>query len=70
MVKGFLLSKINWAAIILILIALKDAIANQDFSTMTWDKWAAFIIGILIIIFRTYFSGTDIKGAFTPKSVK
>lgn len=59
--KSFLASKINWAAIVVILIAIKDAVANLDISLMTVQTWLTFGIGILIIVFRTYFTNTAIK---------
>jgi len=56
--KSFLTSKINWSAIVLILITLQDHILNWEFSNMGAKEWAAFIIGVLIIVFRTYFTTT------------
>lgn len=56
--KEFFASKINWAAIVLILVSLQDAIANLDISTMTAKGWITFALGVLIIILRTYFTTT------------
>lgn len=58
MSKPFLKSKINWAAIVLCLIALQTAIANLDLSKMTTQNWITFCLGVLIIVFRTYFTNT------------
>lgn len=58
--KHFLKSKINWVAIILILTSLLPIIQSQDFSCMGVTEWSTFIIGIIIIIIRTYFTSTTI----------
>lgn len=57
--KAFLSSKINWAAIILILVSLQDAISNANFSTMTKQNWITFGLGILVMVFRTFFTSAD-----------
>jgi hypothetical protein len=57
--KQFFKSKINWSAIILILITLQDHILEMDFTNLGGKEWAAFIIGILIIVFRTYFTALN-----------
>ena len=59
--KEILSSKINWAAIVVILVSLQDSIANLDITTMTPKSWITFALGVLIIIFRTYFTTTAIK---------
>jgi uncharacterized protein YceK len=59
--KQFFGSKINWTAIVLILVSLQDAIANLDITQMTAKGWITFSLGILIIILRTYFTATAIK---------
>lgn len=56
--KNFFASKINWAAIVLCLTAIIPAI--NDFDGVTWKDYSKLIIGILIIIFRTYFTNTTI----------
>jgi len=59
--KNFFASKINWAAIVLILISIKDSVMSLDLTQMTLQTWVGFGLGILIIIFRTYFTSTAIK---------
>ena len=49
-------SKINLASIILILTALQPLIAQQNFEAMRVSDWLDFAIGVLIIIFRTYYT--------------
>lgn len=63
--KEFLSSKINWSAIVMILISLQNVIAKQDFSVMQPKDWFVFAMGILIIIFRTWFTNTE--SAASPK---
>lgn len=58
--KSFIKSKINWAAIILILQSLISLIEQQP-NVMTWQNWVTLALGILIIIFRTYYTTTAIK---------
>jgi len=58
--KSFLKSKINWAAIILILQSIISLIEQQP-NNMTWQSWVTLALGILIIIFRTYFTTSAIK---------
>lgn len=59
--KDFFSSKINWTAIILILVSLQDFITTFDFSAMTVKGWVTFGIGLLIIVFRTWFTATTAK---------
>lgn len=59
--KQFFSSKINWTAIILILVTLQDHIMQMDFTGMGAKEWVTFTLGILIIIFRTYFTTTAVK---------
>lgn len=59
--KSFFKSKINWAAIILILQALLPVFENQNFENMTFQNWFTFVLGIIIIILRTYFTSQPIK---------
>jgi len=59
--KSFFKSKINWAAIILILQALLPVIENQNFENMTFQNWFTFVLGIIVIILRTYFTSQPIK---------
>jgi len=66
--KSFLKSKINWAAIILILQSLITLIEQQP-NQMTWQSWVTLAIGIVIIIFRTYYTTTAIKGKIKRKNV-
>ena len=58
--KKAITSKINWTAIVLILISVLPIIEAQNFSTMQTKDWITFGIGILIIILRTYFTNTKI----------
>jgi len=44
------------ASIILILTALQPLIAQQNFEAMRVSDWLDFAIGVLIIIFRTYYT--------------
>ncbi len=64
--KGFFASKINWTAIILILISLQDAITNLDLSKMDVKSWITFAIGVGVIILRTWFTNTSIKTPEAP----
>ncbi len=59
--KEFFSSKINWTAIILILVSLQDFITTFDFAAMTLKGWITFAIAVLIIIFRTYFTASAAK---------
>jgi hypothetical protein len=59
--KNFFLSKINWSGIILILISIQSAISNQNFDGMTTKDWVTFIIGVLVVVFRTFFTSTQIS---------
>jgi hypothetical protein len=58
--KNFFASKINWSALIIIFIALQDFIQNWDFSAMTVKSWVLFVLGILIVVFRTFFTSKTI----------
>ena len=59
--KNFFLSKINWSGIILILISIQSAISNQNFDGMTTKDWVTFVIGVLVVVFRTFFTSTQIS---------
>jgi hypothetical protein len=59
--KSFFLSKINWSGIILILISIQSAISNQNFDGMTTKDWVTFVIGVLVVVFRTFFTSTQIS---------
>ena len=59
--KNFFLSKLNWSGIILILISSQTAISNQNFDGMTTKDWITFVIGVLVVIFRTFFTSTQIS---------
>ena len=63
--KSFIESKINWAAIILILVSLQEAITNLDLSAMTTKSWITFGIGAVVIVLRTWFTSKTI--AAKPK---
>ena len=58
--KSFFRSKINWTAIILILTSILPLIDETNFGEMTAKGWITFAIGILIIIFRTYFTSQPV----------
>ncbi len=64
--KNFFRSKINWAAVILILQALLPLLEKQDFAAMTVRDWLIFAIGVAIIILRTYFTSVPIKAKRKP----
>ena len=66
--KGFLTSKINWLAIVTMLVGLQDFIGNWDFSAMTVKSWVTFALGMVIMVVRTYFTSTGISGAIKPKA--
>ncbi len=58
--KQFFTSKINWSAIVVMLLGLQDFITTFDFSKMTVKGWVTFAIGMAIVIFRTYFTNTQV----------
>jgi hypothetical protein len=58
--KAFFKSKINWTAIILIITAIMPLIDETNFGEMTAKGWITFTIGLLIIIFRTYFTSQPV----------
>ena len=58
--KSFFKSKINWVAIILILTSVLPLIDETNFGEMTGKDWITFIIGIVIIVLRTYFTNRAI----------
>lgn len=60
MKKSFLLSKINWAGLLLVLIGLEDFITKFDFADITLKGWVTFGIGVAVIIIRTYFTSRPI----------
>ena len=64
--KNFFLSKVNWAAIILVLMACKDAIADMDFHAMDMNAWIQFALGMIIIVFRTWFTNSSISTLQPP----
>ena len=63
-------SKINWVAILLMLVAILPVIESQDFSGMGIKAWVTFGIGILIIILRTFFTSKSIGTPPTNLPVK
>lgn len=60
--KNFFASKINWSALILVLVGLQDAITNLDMSKMSTKDWIVSGLGILIMVFRTWYTSTQISG--------
>jgi hypothetical protein len=54
-------SKINWAALLLILSMVKEQIMNLDFTGMTWQQASGAVIGVLIMILRTFFNTPEKK---------
>jgi len=60
LIASMLKSKINWLAIIAILVSLQDAIIAQDFSVMKTKEWVAFALGLITIVVRTWFTSTAI----------
>ncbi len=59
--KFFFTSKINWVAIILILTSVLPLIDETNFGEMNAKSWITFVIGIIIIILRTYFTSEPVK---------
>ena len=59
-IKSFFASKINWAAIILMLVSLQDYINKYDFSAITTKSWITFGLGAIILICRTWFTSQPI----------
>jgi hypothetical protein len=54
-------SKINWTALILVLVTLKDQIMNLDLTGLTWQQASAAILGTIIIVLRTFFNQPEKK---------
>ena len=65
--KHFFTSKINWAAIALILVAIIPIIDGLDVTTMGVKEWITFGLGVIVIVLRTYFTSTTIKKPRTKK---
>ena len=63
--KKWFFSKINISAIIvallIILPEIQQLIDGTDFGTMNLVRWVSFVITILIIVFRTFATNTNIK---------
>jgi hypothetical protein len=64
--KEWFKSKVNWTAIGLIVLGLKDFIDGWDIANMTWQDWLTSAFGILVFVFRTYFTSTTIGSASKP----
>ena len=64
--KNFFLSKLNWSGIVLILTSIQSQFSGLDLSKMTVQSWITFVLGILIIVFRTYFTNTTIGNGAPP----
>lgn len=73
--KGFFNSKVNWVGILMVVFyAIKQftgyevdsniatQIVNQD-----WSNLGGALVGVLIIVLRTYFTTTAISGLFGKK---
>lgn len=58
--KNFFASKINWMGIVAILVGLEDFITDYNFADITPKGWVTFSIGVLVVIFRTYFTSKQI----------
>lgn len=58
--KNFFASKINWMGIVAILVGLEDFITDYNFADITLKGWVTFGIGVLVVIFRTYFTSKTI----------
>jgi hypothetical protein len=54
MLLNFFKSKINIAALILVLTSILPIIQDQNFSGMDLKGWVTFAISTLVIIFRTF----------------
>lgn len=67
--KKFFSSKINWMAIIGVLVSLQDFFKDYDFSSMNVNSWITLVTSILILIFRTWFNsgGSIIQKQDQPK---
>jgi hypothetical protein len=59
--KGFFASKINWAAIVIILTSILPMIDGLDTTNMGVKEWVSFGVGILIVVLRTYFTTKPVK---------
>ena len=73
--KGFFNSKVNWVGILMVVFyAIKQftgyevdsniatQIVNQD-----WTNLGGALVGVLIVVLRTYFTTTAISGPFGKK---
>lgn len=60
MVKNFFTSKINWLGIITVLIAISDIIKDWGSTPITWQNISGVVIGLLIVIIRTFTTQTPI----------
>jgi len=63
--KPQLKSKINWVAIVMVLTSLGTYLAGYDWSEIVGpdtEKLIVGFMGILIYVFRTYFTDTSLKG--------
>lgn len=59
MYKTFITSKLNWIGILMILSAVRDFVQNTesfDFRTV-----ATFVLGLAIVVIRTYFTKLPVK---------
>lgn len=67
MIMGKLLnfwkSKINWAAIVLVITGLLPLIEQHNFDGMTAKDWVVFSLGVIVFILRTYMTNTANKFA-------
>jgi uncharacterized membrane protein len=57
----FFASKINWLGIITVLIAVSDIIKNWGSTPVTWQNVSGVVIGLLIVIIRTFTTQTPIS---------
>jgi len=66
-VINFFSSKVNWTAIVLILVSFQSQFEGLDLSKMTIQSWISFALGLIIIVFRTFANSGTVG---TPKEVK
>lgn len=55
-IKEIFSSKINWTAIAIMIISLKDFFTNYDYSDVSTKGWITFALALLTFIFRTWYT--------------
>lgn len=59
--KNFFASKINWLGIITVLMHVSDIIKDWGTTPVTWQNISGVVIGLLIVIIRTFTNQTPIS---------